>query len=122
MVHGVATTTHSTASEARPFHARRRASDERNELAPFHSITSSARAQQRERMRRIGVLVGGPNDATFRSRFAAFQQALQQLDWIEGRNIEFNIRWGSNDAERLTAESRELVRGRPDAILVEPGR
>ena len=80
----------------------------------------SARAQQGERVRRIGVLYGGPNDATFRSEFAAFQQTLQQLGWVEGRNIEFDIRWGSNDADRVLQEARELVRVRPDVILVGP--
>jgi putative ABC transport system substrate-binding protein len=77
-------------------------------------------AQQPERMRRIGVLFGGPNDAEFRSKFAAFQQTLQQMGWVEGRNIEFDIRWGSNDAERVLQEARELVRIRPDVILVGP--
>src|SRR5579864_9028878 len=61
----------------------------------------TVRAQQPERMRRIGVLYGGPNDTNFQSKMAAFQQTLQQLGWIEGRNIEFDIRWGSNDAERV---------------------
>jgi ABC-type uncharacterized transport system substrate-binding protein len=45
---------------------------------------------------------------------------LQQLGWIDGRNIEFNIRWGANDAERIVTEARELVRARPDVILVGP--
>jgi ABC-type uncharacterized transport system substrate-binding protein len=80
----------------------------------------AVRAQQPERMRRIGVLFGGPNDANFRSKFAVFQQMLQQLGWIDGRNIEFNIRWGANDAERIVTEARELVRARPDVILVGP--
>jgi putative ABC transport system substrate-binding protein len=80
----------------------------------------AARAQQSERMRRVGVLSGGPNDAIFRARLTAFEQALQQMGWVEGRNVEFNVRWGGNDAERIVAESRELVRGRPDVILVGP--
>src|SRR5262245_9935663 len=79
-----------------------------------------AYAQQSERVRRVGVLFGGPNDVNFRSKFAAFQQTLQQLGWIDGRNIEFNIRWGSNDAERIVTEARELIRSRPDVILVGP--
>src|SRR6516165_4607153 len=79
-----------------------------------------ARAQQPERIRRIGVLFGGPNDANFQSKFAVFQQMLQQLGWIDGRNIEFNIRWGGNDAERIVTEAREVVRARPDVILVGP--
>ncbi len=80
----------------------------------------TARAQQPERIWRIGVLFGGPNDANFKLKFAAFQQTLQQLGWVDGRNVEFNIRWGGNDAERIVTEARELVRGRPDVILVGP--
>jgi putative ABC transport system substrate-binding protein len=80
----------------------------------------AVRAQQPERIRRIGVLFGGSNDANFRSKFAVFEQMLQQLGWIDGRNIEFNIRWGGNDAERIMTEARELVRARPDVILVGP--
>jgi putative ABC transport system substrate-binding protein len=66
------------------------------------------------------VLFGGPNDANFQSKLAVFQQMLQQLGWVDGRNIEFNIRWGGNDAERIATEARELVRARPDVILVGP--
>jgi putative ABC transport system substrate-binding protein len=64
----------------------------------------AARAQQAERIRRIGVLFGGPNDEIFRSKFSVFQQTLQQLSWIDGHNIEFNIRWGM-DPERLMTEA-----------------
>jgi putative ABC transport system substrate-binding protein len=80
----------------------------------------AARAQQDERVRRIGILTGGPNDALFRSELTAFQKALQHLGWIEGRNVEFNIRSGDNDAERVTTEAKELVRFKPDVILVGP--
>lgn len=78
------------------------------------------RAQQSERLRRVGVLFGGANDAEFRSKFAAFQQTLQQMGWVEGRDIEFDIRWGSNDADRVSQEAHELVRVKPDVILVGP--
>jgi putative tryptophan/tyrosine transport system substrate-binding protein len=84
------------------------------------ALPLAAQAQQPERMRRIGVLFGGPNDADFRSKLAAFQQTLQQFGWVEGRNIEFDIRWGSNDADRVLQEAHELVRVKPDVILVGP--
>ena len=77
-------------------------------------------AQQGERVRRIGVLTGGPNDASFRSDLTAFQKALQHLGWIEGRNVEFNVRSGDNNAQRVTTEAKELVRFKPDVILVGP--
>ena len=81
---------------------------------------SIARAQQSSRVRRIGVLFGGPNDGSFRAKFAAFQTMLEQFGWAEGRNVEFHLRWGANDAERMTTETREIVRARPDVILVGP--
>ena len=68
-----------------------------------------ARAQQEERVRRLGVLTGGPNDASFRSDFTVFQKALQHLGWIEGHNIEFNVRSGDNNAQRVTTEAKECV-------------
>jgi putative ABC transport system substrate-binding protein len=80
----------------------------------------AARAQQNERVRRIGVLTGGPNDPSFRSDLAAFQKSLQHLGWIEGRNVEFNVRSGDNDAQRVAIEAKELVRFKPDVILVGP--
>ena len=77
-------------------------------------------AQQGERVRRIGVLTGGPNDGSFRSDLTAFQKALQHLGWIEGRNVEFNVRSGDNNAQRVRTEAKELVRFKPDVILVGP--
>ena len=50
------------------------------------------------------IRFGGPNDEIFRSKFSVFQQTLQQLSWIDGHNIEFNIRWGM-DPERLMTEA-----------------
>lgn len=80
----------------------------------------AARGQQGERVRRIGVLTGGSNDAGFRSDLTAFQKALQHLGWIEGRNVEFNIRSGDNNVQRVTTEAKELVRFKPDVIVVGP--
>ena len=79
-----------------------------------------ARGQQADRVRRIGILTGGPNDAIFRFELTVFQKALQHLGWIEGRNVEFNVRSGDNNAERIATEARELVRFKPDVILVGP--
>jgi putative ABC transport system substrate-binding protein len=96
----------------------------RDLIAALGLVAASSRiapGQQTQRLRRVGVLLSGaPNDAVFQSRLAVFQKALQQLGWIEGQNLEFSIRWGGNDADRLTAEARELVRGRPDVILAGP--
>jgi len=76
-----------------------------------------ARAQQAERTRRIGVLMslaaGDPQ-----AWLAAFQQALQQLGWSDGRNVRFDIRWHENDADRARTYAAELVALAPDVILV----
>jgi putative tryptophan/tyrosine transport system substrate-binding protein len=76
----------------------------------------AARAQQAERMRRIGVLMNvAGNDP--HGRFAAFQQALQQLGWSDGRNVRIDTRWGENDVERERRYAAELVALAPDVIV-----
>jgi len=76
-----------------------------------------ARAQQGERMRRVGVLVSGAADNA-RVRVAAFEQGLQQLGWIEGRNLRIEYRSGAlGDAERTRKYAAELVALAPDVIF-----
>jgi putative ABC transport system substrate-binding protein len=79
----------------------------------------AARAQQGERMRRIGVLIAGltQNDSEGQLRIAAFRQGLQNLGWIEGRNLHIEERWPGGNAERLQSFAAELVGMRPDAIF-----
>jgi putative ABC transport system substrate-binding protein len=78
----------------------------------------AARAQQGERMRRIGVLMSLPaNDAQGQARLAAFLQGLQQLGWIDGRNVRVDTRWGAGDADRTGRYAAELVALAPDVIL-----
>ena len=80
------------------------------------------RAQQGERMRRIGVLMNlAADDAEGQARLAAFRQGLQQLGWIEGRNAHLDIRWGAGDAERFRRYAAELVALVPDLILAASG-
>jgi putative ABC transport system substrate-binding protein len=77
-----------------------------------------ARAQQTERMRRIGVLMGfAETDREGQIFVAAFQAGLHELGWIEGRNIRFDIRWAALDAESLQRLAKELVALQPDLIL-----
>jgi putative ABC transport system substrate-binding protein len=78
-----------------------------------------ARAQQRDRMRRLGVLIGSEDNADARALFAEFQQALEQLGWAYGRNIQIDIRWAS-DPEGMIAYAKELVRLSPDVIFAGP--
>jgi putative ABC transport system substrate-binding protein len=78
----------------------------------------AARAQQPERMRRIGVLMNlSADDREGQARLAAFQQGLQQLGWSDGRNAHFDIRWGAGDGERFRTYAAELVALEPDVIL-----
>jgi putative tryptophan/tyrosine transport system substrate-binding protein len=75
-------------------------------------------AQQSDRMRRIGVLQGlAENDPEGRDRFDALLQALQQLGWTDGHNIQIVHRFTNGDADRARAYAAELVALAPDLIL-----
>src|SRR5215471_7307232 len=75
----------------------------------------AARAQQGERMRRIGVLEGfAESNREGQERASAFREGLKQLGWVEGRNIQIDIRWATpGDAELIRRLARELVALRP---------
>ena len=78
----------------------------------------AARAQQPERMRRIGVLMTLPaDDPEAQLYMAAFQQGLQELGWSVGRNLRIDHRWGPSDRERYRQHAAELVALAPDVIL-----
>ena len=78
----------------------------------------STRAQQPGQMRRIAVLMNvAASDPEGQPAVAAFQQALQQLGWSDGRNVRFDIRWGENDVDRDRKFAAELVALSPDVIL-----
>jgi putative tryptophan/tyrosine transport system substrate-binding protein len=78
----------------------------------------SARAQQPDRMRRIGVLMNLPSDdPEGQARNAAFLQALGGLGWIVGRNVTIDYRWTSGDLEQIRRSAAEVVTLAPDVIL-----
>jgi putative ABC transport system substrate-binding protein len=78
----------------------------------------AARAQQGDRVRRIGVLMGGnENDPIQKSNFSAFTQALADLSWTDGRNVRMDLRWYGDDINRVRALAQELVGLQPDIIL-----
>jgi ABC-type uncharacterized transport system substrate-binding protein len=78
----------------------------------------AARAQQPERMRRIGVLTTlAEKDSEGQLRAAAFRQELQKLGWIEGRNIRSEYRWAAGDPDRLRAHAQELAEMAPEVML-----
>jgi len=77
----------------------------------------AARAQQPERMRRIGLLMGTADDREGQARVTALKQGLQELGWTEGRNIQIETRFGGADADRTRAHAAELVALAPDLIV-----
>src|SRR5262245_25789700 len=77
-----------------------------------------ARAQQGERMRRIGVLMNtDADDPLGQARNGVFLQGLQQAGWTIGRNVQIETRWAAGDADRLRTYAAELVALKPDVIL-----
>ena len=78
----------------------------------------TVRAQQGDRIRRIGVLTGTrADDADNKARFAAFEQALQQLGWTVGRNVRIDYRFAGGDAATSGKQAEELVALAPDVIV-----
>ena len=78
----------------------------------------AARAQQGDRVRRIGVLLPyDENDPVMKTWVSAFTQALAGLGWIDGRNVRMDLRWGSDDINRIRAFAQELVGLQPDIIV-----
>ena len=82
----------------------------------------AARAQQAERMRRIGVLMASAaDDPESQARIAAFLQGLQQLGWTDGRNVRIDTRWATTNADDLRRHAAELAALAPDVILAATG-
>src|SRR5262245_49614316 len=81
----------------------------------------AARAQQPERMRRIGVLMNGAATETIpQSHVAEFVQGLRQLGWSEGRNLHIDVRWNAGDAALARIYAAQLIGLTPDVILLRP--
>jgi putative ABC transport system substrate-binding protein len=82
----------------------------------------SARAQQTDRVRRIGVLFSlAATDPESQTRKTAFEQGLQELGWTDGRNVRIEYRWGAGDAANVRKYAAELIALEPDVILVSGG-
>jgi putative tryptophan/tyrosine transport system substrate-binding protein len=82
----------------------------------------TARAQQGDPMRRIGVLMAlAADDPQGQARFVAFVQGLQELGWTDGRNVRIDTRWAAGDADRFRKYAAELVAVAPDVILASGG-
>jgi putative tryptophan/tyrosine transport system substrate-binding protein len=81
-----------------------------------------ARAQQPERVRRIGILLpAAANDAEMQARVGAFLQGLQQLGWTIGRNVRIDTRWATANAAEIRRHAAELAALAPDVILAHGG-
>src|SRR6516162_10236082 len=80
----------------------------------------AASAQQRERTRRIGVLMNlASDDAEGQARLAAFLQGLQEAGWAVGRNMRIDLRWGGGDPESFRKQASELVALAPDIVFCQ---
>jgi putative ABC transport system substrate-binding protein len=82
------------------------------------TLPLAARAQQPERMRRIGVLMLYPeNDPAGQLRATAFRQGLEKLGWAVGRNVQIDFQWGLGDADWIRSAAAQLLQLAPDVIL-----
>jgi putative ABC transport system substrate-binding protein len=78
----------------------------------------AARAQQSERIRRIGVLMGlDPDDAAGHAEVAALKRGLQERGWIEFRNLEFKYGWSGSAPDSIRSSARKLVGSKCDVIV-----
>ena len=78
----------------------------------------AARAQQGDRVRRIGMLMAlNENDPEAKTYVSAFTQALADLGWTDGRNLRMDLRWGRTDINRVQEFAQELVGLQPDIIV-----
>ena len=105
-----------------PWGRQMRRRDFINFLGGAVTVWSLAARAQSERVRRIGVLMSlAADDKEGQARLAAFLQGLQELGWIDGRNVHVDTRWGAGDGERARKYIAELVALTPDVILASGG-
>jgi putative ABC transport system substrate-binding protein len=82
------------------------------------ALPLAARAQQTERMRRIGVLMNyAADEQEGQARFHLFLQELQRLGWTDGRTVKIDVRWAADDPSRFRQYASELVATSPDVVL-----
>ena len=91
-------------------------------LGSAAALPLAARAQQGDRVRRIGVLMGGDNDQFGQERIAAFRAGLNAQGWTEARNLRIDYRWAEGKTDYIKAYTRELLDLKPEAVLVYGAR
>ena len=79
-----------------------------------------ARAQQAERIRTVGILLGSTDNPEMRRLLDAFMGSFKMLGWTEDRNVRFDIRWSGGNPQNNAVQAQELVRQRPDIIFAAP--
>src|SRR5690349_20129510 len=88
-------------------------------LAALGAVTIAALAQQGGRVRRVGLLMGGLSAGELggQSEAAALKLGLQELGWVEGRNLQITDRWPGGQPERIQAAAKELLELRCEIIV-----
>jgi putative ABC transport system substrate-binding protein len=82
------------------------------------ALPLAAHGQDASRLRRVGVLISGKEaDKNTQHRFAVFKDAMRQLSWTEGKNVRYDVRWGSGNRDRIWVGASELLGLAPDAVL-----
>lgn len=82
-----------------------------------------ARAQQPDRIRRVGILIPYPKgDEEFESRVLALRLELARLGWIEGKSVQFDERWTADNMERVRADAAGILQSNPDVVVAIGGR
>ena len=84
------------------------------------SLPLAGSAQQSERVRRVGILLpfNDADDPQVRQLWPAFKERLRELGWVEGRNIQFDIRFTTPDIDRIRVGVSELVASAPELLVV----
>jgi putative ABC transport system substrate-binding protein len=83
----------------------------------------AARAQQPDRVRRIGIVMPyAKGDTEIEARVQAFKQDLEKLGWVEGRNVQFDEHWTTDNMDLVRSHAASLMASNPDAVLASGGR
>jgi putative tryptophan/tyrosine transport system substrate-binding protein len=92
-------------------------------LGSIAACPVSARAQQRDRVRRVGIIMPYPStDAESRAFVQALQEDLRKLGWVEGLTVQFDEYWTTDDMDRVRRAAADLVQSKPDVVVATGGR